>query len=82
MMASATDEPSFLLRLHPALRGVHANGAVLEIEPHRRHLRRAVRHGGGEIGERLLLLHEVEIFVGDRGHGFVLLTLIVQLITG
>jgi len=41
--------------LDPALGGVYPDHPVGVVEPHRRHLRRAVRHDRREMGKRLLL---------------------------
>src|SRR5213593_3016599 len=49
-----------VLVLHPPARRVDADVPSVEIEPDRRHLRAAVRHHGGEIGERLPRGDEIE----------------------
>src|SRR5271166_1727531 len=58
-----------IARLDPPLGGVDAHMSVLEVEPDRRHLGRAVRHRGGDDGKRLLLSQQVEIFFWSSRHG-------------
>src|ERR1700733_3032418 len=61
-------------RLGPPLRAVHADDATRVVEPHWRYLRRSVGHQRRQFGKCLLLLQQVEIFVGDRRHGPLLVT--------
>src|SRR4051812_45563224 len=48
-----------VLVLHAPARGVEADVGAVEVDPHRRHLRRAVGADGGDVSERLLALEEI-----------------------
>src|SRR6267143_2389710 len=61
-----------ILVLHAPPRRVEAHVGAVVFHPDRRHLRRAVRADGGDVGE-CLLREEVAVLLGDRSHRHVLL---------
>src|SRR5207249_8767413 len=64
--------PLEVLVLDASARRAEAHVRAVVVHPHRRHLRRAVRAHGGDVGERLLR-EEVAVLLGDRSHRHVLL---------
>src|SRR2546423_15053286 len=64
--------PLEVLVLDAPARRAEAHVRAVIVHPHRRHLRRAVRAHGGDVGERLLR-EEVAVLLGDRSHRHVLL---------